>query len=110
MLGVSNTLVKKVQFLNFKAAPLSDSSNHQYQSKFSLKSDYILTQNDVEQLSVVRRDDVVNAFIEDGRVAISFEAVALQDGKEGDTINIRKLTDNKELKAKVVGLKRVNIE
>lgn len=108
-IGIQNSMVKSVQFLNFKAAPLTNSTNHQYQSKFSLKSDTILTQNDVELLSVVKRDDTVNAFIEDGRISLSFEAVALQDGKEGDTITIKK-QDGKELKAKVVGTKRVEIE
>ena len=109
MLGMANTVTKKIQFLNFKATPLSDITNHQYQSKFSLKSDTILTQNDVELFSVVKRDDVVNAFIEDGGVSISFEAVAVQDGKVGDTITIRK-PDGKELKAKVVASKRVEVE
>lgn len=108
-LGLANTKLKNVQFLNFKGMPLYDATNHQYQSKFSLKSDYILTQNDVEPLSVVHRNDIVNAFIEDGRVSISFEAVAQQDGKVGDTITIRK-QDGKELRAKVVDMNRVEIE
>ena len=108
-LGVSNTREKNVQFLNFKGMPLCDTTNHQYQSKFSLKSDYILTQNDVEALSVVHRNDTVNAFIEDGRVSISFEAVAEEDGKVGDTITIRK-QNGKELRAKVVDMNRVEIE
>jgi flagella basal body P-ring formation protein FlgA len=108
-ISFDNTQIKTIKFLNFKADPLSDISNHQYQSKFALESENVLTQNDIEFLSIVRRDDHVNAFIEDGGVSITLDVVAEQDGKEGDIIAVRKL-DGKKLRAKVVGLKRVEIQ
>ena len=98
-----------MQFTTFKNNPLTDIQNHKYQSKFSIKSDSILTQNDVEILSIVRRDDLVTATVTDGGVTITFSAVAQQDGKEGDIIAIRK-SDGKKLMAKVIGTKRVEIQ
>ncbi len=108
-ISFENTKIKSVKFLSFKADPLTNIANHQYQSKFSLESDDILTQNDVEYLSIVRRDEYVIASIEDGGVSITFSVIAEQDGKEGDIISVRK-SDGKKLRAKVVGLKRVEIQ
>ena len=108
-ISFNNTKNKTIKFLSFRADPLSDISNHQYQSKFALESEDILTQNDIEYLSIVRRDEHVNAFIEDGGVSITLDVIAEQDGKEGDVISVRKL-DGKKLRAKVVGLKRVDIQ
>ena len=108
-LSFENTKIKTVKFLSFKANPITDISNHQYQSKFSLESDDILTQNDIQVLSIVRRDDHVVAMIEDSGVSITFDVIAEQDGKEGDIISVRK-TDGKKLMAKVVGVKRVEIQ
>ncbi len=108
-LSFENTKIKRVKFLSFRAAPLSDVLNHQYQSKFSIKSDEILTQNDIEQLSVVRRNEHVVAFVEDGGVSITFDVVSQQDGKVGDVIVVRK-SDGKALRAKVISDKRVQIQ
>jgi flagella basal body P-ring formation protein FlgA len=108
-LSFENTKMKSVKFLSFKASPLTEIVNHQYQSKFSIKSDEILTRNDIEQLSVVRRNDQVIAFVEDGGVSITFNVTAQQDGKEGDIIVVRK-SDGKTLRAKVIGEKRVQIQ
>ena len=108
-ISFENTKIKSVKFLSFRADPLGDITNHQYQSKFSLESDDILTQNDIELLSIVRRDEHANAFIEDGGVSITFDVVAEQDGREGDIIAVRK-SDGKKLRAKVVGVKRVQIQ
>lgn len=68
-----------------------------------------MTQNDIEILSLVKRDEVVTATVSDGGVTITFNAVAVEDGKEGDVIAVRK-SDGKKLMAKVVGIKRVEIQ
>lgn len=108
-ISFENTTIKRVKFLRFKAAPLTEISNHQYQSKFSIKSDEILTQNHIEQLSVIRKNEHIMAFIEDGGVSIVFDGIAQQDGKIGDIIVIRK-SDGKTFRAKVIGEKRVQIQ
>lgn len=105
----NNTKIKTIKFTSFRSNPLTDIKNHQYQSKFSIKSDDILTINDVEALSLVKRGDMVVATLRDGGVTISFNATAAQDGKEGDIIAIRK-SDGKKLMAKVIGTKRVEIQ
>ena len=51
----------------------------------------------------------LDAFIEDGGVSITLDVIAEQDGKEGDVIAVRKL-DGTKLRAKVIGLKRVEIQ
>lgn len=104
-----NTKTKNIKFSTFRGNPVIDILHHKYQSKFALKSDYILTINDIEALSLVRRDDTVVGSITDAGVTISFTAIAEQDGKEGDIIAIRK-SDGKKLTAKVVGMKRVEIQ
>lgn len=108
-LTYKNTKVKTVKFTSFRANPVTDIKNHKYQSKFSLKSDYILTANDVEALSLVRRDESVVATINDGGLTITLNVIAAQDGKEGDIIAVRK-ADGKKLMAKVIGRKRVEIQ
>ncbi|MBU0632852.1 flagellar basal body P-ring formation chaperone FlgA [bacterium] len=108
-LSQSNTKIKNIKFATFRGNPVIDIRHHKYQSKFALKSDYILTINDIEALSLVRRDDTVVGSITDGGVTISFTAIAEQDGKEGDIIAIRK-SNGKKLTAKVVGMKRVEIQ
>ena len=105
----NNAKIKSVKFTTFRDNPLTDIQNHKYQSKFSIKSDFILTQNDIEILSLVKRDEVVTATVSDGGVTITFNAVAVEDGKEGDVIAVRK-SDGKKLMAKVVGIKRVEIQ
>ena len=109
ILSFENTTIKRVKFLSFKAYPLTEIINHQYQSKFSIKSDEILTKNDIEQLSVVRKNDHLIAFVEDDGLSITFDATAQQDGKVGDVIVVRK-ADGKTLRAKVISEKRVQIQ
>ncbi|WP_345991246.1 flagellar basal body P-ring formation chaperone FlgA [Sulfurimonas sp. HSL-1716] len=108
-LTYKNTKIKTVKFTSFRNDPVTDIKNHKYQSKFSLKSDFILTENDIEKLSLVKRDETVVATIHDGGLSITFNAVAVQDGKEGDIIAIRK-ANGKKLMAKVIGRKRVEIQ
>lgn len=105
----NNTKIKNIKFTTFRNDPIVDVLHHKYQSKFALKSDYILTMNDVEALSLVKRDDTVVGMITDGGVTISFSAVAEQDGRKGDIIAIRR-SDGKKLMAKVIGKKRVEIQ
>ena len=108
-LGINNTKIKNIKFTSFTDDPLTDITNHKYQSKFSLKSDFILTQNNVEALSVVRRGDEIAATITDGGVVVSLSVVAQQDGRAGDIITV-KTSEGKKLKAQVVGIKRVEIQ
>lgn len=108
-LNAQNTQEKRITFTKFQEQPLVSLQHHQYQSKFTIQSDSILTVNDVEALSLVRRGETVVVFIEDGGVSVSFEAKALQDGKEGDVISIKR-DDGKKLNARVIGKRRVEIQ
>ncbi len=105
----NNTKIKTIKFTSFRSNPFTEMKNHKYQSKFLLKSDYILTENDIEPLSLVRRDDLVVATINDGGLTITLNAIAEQDVKEGDIFAIRK-SNGKKLMAKVIGKKRVEIQ
>lgn len=104
-----NTKEKFVNFKNFHGMPVSDISNHQYQSKFTIQSGQVILQRNIQPLSLVRRNQDVTATLNQGGISIIFSAKALQSGRKGDTIQIVR-DDGKELKAVITGPNMVEIQ
>jgi len=108
-LSILNTLKKSVVLDRFRAIPLQQIPFTGVQSKHHIKQNSIITSRDIEPVSLVKRDSMVNVFLNSNGVSISFSAKALQDGKLNDIITIQK-HDYKRLKVRVVGKNRVEIK
>ena len=108
-LSLFNTRKNTIPLSKFRALPVESIHKATLQAKNYIKLDNILTSRDVAMLSIVRKNDMVNAVINDSTIAISFSAKAMQDGKHGDTINIQK-RDGKRFKAIVIGKNRVEVK
>lgn len=104
-----NTKEEFVNFKNFNGMPISNISNHQYQSKFTIQSGQVILQRNIEPLSLVRRNQQVTATLNEGGISIIISAKALQSGRKGDTINIVE-NNGKELRAVITGPKMVEIQ
>lgn len=103
-----NTIIKSVKLDRFRAMPLQKIQSSQYQAKYNLRANSIITTRDIQQLSLVRKDSMVSVWINNTGMSISFSAKALQNGKLNDIITIQK-SNGKKLKAKVVAKHRVQI-
>lgn len=77
-----------------------------YRSKKNLKEGDIITENDIENIPVIKIGDKIMASVVQGNVMIQFDAVSKQEGGVGDLIKIIS-SDNKKFKAKVVDFKNV---
>ncbi len=97
-----NTVKKSIILNKFKAKPIKSIKKVNLEAKHNIKKDTIITVRDVEKLSLVKRNSLINVFIINHNLSISFSAKALDSGKLGDTIRVQK-SDNKRLKAVVVG-------
>ena len=103
-----NVKLSTISLQKLLDTPLTDITHH-YQAKHILKEDTIITMRDVAPLVVVKRGDIVNAFLQSGSVEISFSAKAQQNGTISDIITIE--TDQgKKLKAQVLGRNRVKVQ
>ena len=108
-LSTTNTLRKTILLDKFRAMPLQDVRRGTIQTKHHIKQNNIITLRDIEPLSIIKRDSMVNVNISSKGISITFIAKALQDGKLNDIITIQK-NNGKRLKARVIGKNRVEIE
>ncbi|MCA2005582.1 MAG: flagellar basal body P-ring formation chaperone FlgA, partial [Ignavibacterium sp.] len=78
-------------------------------AKTNIKAGQIITQDLIEEIPLIQSGSRVTAEYIQGSVIISTEAIARQDGKANETIDI--LTSSNELlKAKVINSHKVLIE
>jgi len=108
-LSLFNTRKSTISISKFRALPIETIQTATLEAKNYIKLDNILTSRDVAMLSIVRKNDMVSAVINDSTIALSFSAKALQDGKHGDIISIQK-RDGKRFKAIVIGKNRVEVK
>ena len=108
-LSLANCTSKRVTLDKFSSLPVQNLQNNMFQSKHQLKEASILVERNVEHLSIVKQGAIVSVMLDETNLSLSFTAKALQDGKLDDTITIEKY-DKKRLKAKVIGINRVEIK
>ncbi len=101
-LSASNTLTKHVLIDSFKAKPITQVTKGKFQAKHYIPKNKVLTNRDVEQLSVVRRNSNISVSLLTNGMNISFSAKSLQNGKLNDIIKVQK-SNGKILKVKVIG-------
>ena len=108
-LSVMNVRQKSILFSKFRAKPIQYIQRGMYQAKHHIAKNKILTERDLETLSIVRRNSFVNVSLSNKNMAISFSAKALQDGKLNDIISVQK-SNGKRLKVRVIGKNRVEMK
>ncbi len=89
--------------------PATIFSPNSFRAKTNIKAGQIITQDLIEEIPLIQSGSRVTAEYIQGSVIISTEAIARQDGKANETIDI--LTSSNELlKAKVINSQKVLIE
>jgi len=104
-----NTKEVNIVLSKVRATPIQVIHKTTLQARNHIKKDKILTIRDVVILDVVKRNSMVVVVLNNSNISITFNAKALQNGKNGDIINIQK-TNGKRLKARVIGRNRVEIQ
>jgi len=107
-LSALNTLKKSIILDRFMAKPIQNLNAHALQAKRRIKKDRVITNRDVEMLSLVKKNAHINVSLNSKNMSISFSAKALQNGKLGDTIRVQK-NNGKRLRVRVVGKNRAEI-
>ena len=104
-----NTRKKSIMLNKFRAMPLQSLHVSEYQAKHNIKADTILTKRDVLGLYLVKRGANVNVNLKSQGISIFFSAKALQNGRLGDTISVRK-NNTKSLRVVVTGKNKAEIK
>jgi flagella basal body P-ring formation protein FlgA len=108
-LDSSNIKQKSIKLDRLKSVPIQDLSSEQLEASRPLRVGEILTDRDVKALKLIHRGDEVSiSYTRDG-ILLQSSAKSLQDGKLNDIITLTN-SNNKVLKARVVGEKRAVIE
>jgi flagella basal body P-ring formation protein FlgA len=77
--------------------------------KVSLKPGQALLWRDIAVRPLVQRGQVVEAIAASGSLRICVKAMVLEDGCAGDTIAVRNITSNKDIKARVLDENSVQV-
>ncbi|MBU0721570.1 flagellar basal body P-ring formation chaperone FlgA [bacterium] len=107
-LSLVNCTKQNIYLSRFRAMPIENINDEALQSKQHIKKNNIITQRDVEGLSLVKRGSNVNVSLNGDGMSITFTAEALQDGKLNDIITVQK-TNSKKIKVKVTGRNKVEM-
>jgi flagellar basal body P-ring formation protein FlgA len=78
-------------------------------AKRSLQANSIIHTHEVETLPTVQKGDVVIMLVESAVLKVSTMGEALESGMRGETIRIRNITSNREVRAIVVDKKTVKV-
>lgn len=103
-----NSKVDNMKLQKFYSIPLQKLYRSEYQAKYHINKDDLISKRDLKKLDLVREDTQVSVSLNNDGIAISFSARALQSGKLNDIITIQKRNGTK-LKARVVAKQRVEI-
>ncbi len=98
-----------VPFEKLFAPPVTDFENGRYIARLNIPASKILTTANTEPLPAVLKNSSVRCIYRAGSVLIEFDATALQNGRIGDRITVKK-SDGKVLRGMVVEKMRVEIE
>jgi flagella basal body P-ring formation protein FlgA len=103
-----NTIKKSIILDKFKAQPIEDLKINTIQAKQNISKNKILTIRNVETLSIIKKNSYINIEINDRNMNIIFIAKAMQDGRYGETIKVKRI-DGKTLRVKVIGKNKAEL-
>jgi flagella basal body P-ring formation protein FlgA len=72
------------------------------QTRSPISEGQVLCTRDIEERPLVHKGQVVEAVAVEGKMRIAVKAVAMEDGREGDLINVRNSSSNKDIQAKIL--------
>jgi flagella basal body P-ring formation protein FlgA len=80
-----------------------------YAAKSAVGQGQMLYWRDIELKPTVRRGQVVEAVADEGYMHVAVKAMVLQDGRKGDIVSVRNLSSNKEIQARIVNERTVQV-
>jgi len=96
--------------LELPVLPMTPGSNlSQYETRSALGAGQVLYWRDVEVRPTIRRGQVVDAIATEGMLRIAVKALVLEDGREGEFINVRNLSSNKDIQARILNDRTVQV-
>ena len=104
----TNTYPQTIKFDRYRSSYLSEEKLSKVVAKHYIPRDRELTDRVVEKLKVIKRNQIVKGFLQDGAVYIEVEVRTLNSGGVGDFINIE-TSEGAKLKAKIISSKMVQI-
>ena len=104
----NDTTAATIPFKRFSAPPLLFKEAKRYLALCNIAKGRILTPRNAGPVPGVVKHQRVHCLYRDGAVTVEFDATALQSGKKGDMITLRR-DDGKTLKGVVVGKNEVEI-
>jgi flagella basal body P-ring formation protein FlgA len=107
-LSLKNTTKKRVPIDSFRDTPIAELNSTKFEAKHYIPENKIITQRDIQQLSLIKRDAKVVISLVSDNMNISFTAKALQNGKVNDIIKVQK-SNGKILKVRVIGKNRAEM-
>jgi flagella basal body P-ring formation protein FlgA len=81
----------------------------EYRTKTSVGAGEILSWRDVELKPLIRKGQVVEAVASEGALRVTVKAVALEDGREGDIVSVRNLSTSKDIQARILDDRTVQV-
>ena len=84
----SNSTLKWIQFKNFYAYPLTSYTNKV--AKMYIPKNKIIYEYMLKEKNIISRGQIINIISKSGGIEITFQATAMQNGKSGDKIKVRK--------------------
>jgi len=88
---------------------LADSDLSGYDTRSAVAAGQVLFWRDVQARPTLRRGQVVEAVVADGLLRIAVKAMALEDGRQGDMISVRNLSSNKDIQARILDERTVQV-
>jgi flagella basal body P-ring formation protein FlgA len=79
------------------------------QARNSIAAGQVLSWRDVEARPTLRRGEIVEVIAVEGRLRVSTKAMVLEDGRTGDMIAVRNLSSNKDLRARIINERTVEV-
>lgn len=76
-------------------------------AKRHIRSGHVLSPMHIEPPKIIQRGSKIDIVANSGRVSVSMSGTALSDGRLGDLINVKNISSNKILRAKVIAPGRV---
>jgi len=108
---INSNLIRKesIEFKTFYSPPIYNIKEKEIMAKQNIPKDKIITLSMVVPAPAVKKNEIVNCFIQDGAVRIEFSAKAMQNGYIGDEIMLKRV-DGKSLKGVVLKKNLVEIK
>lgn len=81
----------------------------EYRTRAAVAEGQILQWRDVELRPLIHKGQIVEAVASEGAMRISIKAVALEDGRQGDVVSVRNLSTSKEIQARILDERTVQV-